>query len=575
MSRPQPHRPEVRLVASAQPRNRARIDGVSWPDNDPTLQTVLAMVPRDLDAWGWTLSGGEPTTRADLPELIRQLSEAGAPRLGLATDGHALTKIDVARHLRESGLERVRIGLHSGRADAHDWIAGAPGSAKRVRRAIESCAAAGLLVEAEVVITRPTTPYLSETVEYLHALGARHIHFRRPWLSGQASQASLSLSPRLGLLQPELEAAAGLARRRALSVSLHDFPHCAAPAADRHRAREGTEVWIVPPGDDWDTVRAALQRDSTGGCQGCPADCAGAPQDYVDRFGWQEFRSQGAPIEPDDAWIPAGRGGWLPATRVEVARSRSQGPKTGASTPIAELDVWLDASETTRTARVRMVHASQERPSILRLLGGWCLHPKALQLLTEAKLLYPEIHVRGELDPLNLLSDRQLKKLAGVTRFEGVLRAPDAVTHDAITGRDGSFDATISAIARLNAGELEAVIVAHPPQPEGVAAFLAAWVDGQLPGEPRFVLDGLGPLEDIESLHMIHPSGLPACQGGNRADGARATWIDSRGPELWPGNLQSSDQVCGQCVCGRSEDCAGVPSGCSVSPPNTPAHLPG
>lgn len=534
MSRPDPIHPEVRLIASAQPRHVGLTQSIPWPDApDPELDELIAAVARVPQAWGWTISGGEPTTRADLPTLIRLLRDAGAHRLGLATDGLALTEARVVAHLRNEGLERIRIPLHCGRADAHDWIVGVPGAARRVRRAFEACTRAGLEVEAEVIITRSTTPWLSETVELLSALGARTVHFRRPRLDRGATRHSVSLSPRLGLLQPELESAVRLARRRGLSVSLHDFPHCAAPAADRFRARAGTEHWVVPTATPWAPVSEALKPLSTGSCGTCPADCPGAPADYVERFGWHEFRSEGAPPEPDDTWIPAARGGWMPATRVGVARTRSRGPQTAAdSTQIDELDVWLDPSETTRTARARLVHASQERPKILRL-AGWAMHPAAMKLLAETGLLFPTVHVYGDLDPLDALSDRQLKRLEGVARFEALLYGTEPESHDVKTGRPGSFDATVSVVSRLAKAGFDIQIHAVVSGSNGLGDFAARWKAAGRPGQP-------------------------SCVGRERSDVVYGTWTDAHGPVLWEGEPGGAPIVCTPCACGRDAECAGV-----------------
>jgi MoaA/NifB/PqqE/SkfB family radical SAM enzyme len=559
-------------MASARPRQIGLIDAIPWPEvPDPPIVELVALAVGIDGAWGWTISGGEPTTRADLPDLIRALRDAGAPRLGLATDGLALTRKRVVSDLKKDGLERVRFPFHSGRVDAHDWIVDTPGAARKVRRAIETCAAAGLQVEIEIVVTRPTTPYLSETIEVLSTLGARVVHFCRPLLNGAATQKSVSISPRLGLLQPELEAAVRTARRHGMAVSVHDFPRCVAPGSDRYRARSGAELWLIPPEEAWLPVAKALSRETAGPCRDCPGDCPGAPADYVDRFGWYEFRSEGTPIEPADAWIPAPRGGWLPATRIASAQARSRGPTTDPE-PVQfdELDVWLDPTEPTRMARVRLVHASQERPKIIRLAGGWGQHPAALKLLAETTLLYPEMHVVGELDRLDTFSDRQLKRLTGIARFEGLLHGSDAPSHDAITGRDGSFAATLSVLSRLASAGYSAVVRGSPKGVDAVLGFLSAWETGDLPGEPLWVFDGLGALESL--AEMDDPSltaALPTCLGGTESKRLRATWSDAAGAVLWPGSPAAGLRVCGPCGCGRASECVGVPAGCSVVPPIT------
>jgi len=58
------------------------------------------------------LTGGEPTLRADLLEIVERIGRiAGAPKLALTTN--ALLLPDLARPLKEAGLERVNVHLDS------------------------------------------------------------------------------------------------------------------------------------------------------------------------------------------------------------------------------------------------------------------------------------------------------------------------------------------------------------------------------------------------------------------------------------------------------------------------------
>lgn len=57
------------------------------------------------------LTGGEPTTRRDLPDILRRLSALGVPDLALTTNGLTLQR-DASR-LRDAGLRRLNVSLDS------------------------------------------------------------------------------------------------------------------------------------------------------------------------------------------------------------------------------------------------------------------------------------------------------------------------------------------------------------------------------------------------------------------------------------------------------------------------------
>ncbi|MCP4918825.1 MAG: radical SAM protein [Proteobacteria bacterium] len=167
---------------------------------------------------GRWFTGGEPTLRADLPELI-----SASPGAGLVTDGLALQSPAALSMLRRRGLTAARIQLHSARPDAHDWLMGRKGTARGALKAIRACAAAGLELEVEAVVTRPTSAQLSETVELVERLGVRQMVVRRLERTGPAALDFVALSPRMGLTAGHLDKARAVASRLGVQLDVRGF----------------------------------------------------------------------------------------------------------------------------------------------------------------------------------------------------------------------------------------------------------------------------------------------------------------------------------------------------------------
>ena len=130
--------------------------------------------------------------------------------------------VESARRLAAAGLRRVQVPLHCGRQDAHDWLVGRPGALKAARRAIRAFVEAGVSVAAEVVVTRPTTPHLAETMEVLARIGVRSVVLRRVTQEDVSVPEFVFLSPRFDLLGAsleELEAVPGIGPVIAKSVA--------------------------------------------------------------------------------------------------------------------------------------------------------------------------------------------------------------------------------------------------------------------------------------------------------------------------------------------------------------------
>ena len=117
--------------------------------SDPTVAEVAARLSELFAAEGEVnlqLSGGEPTTRDDLPEIVAAASSAGFTFVQLNTNGLRLASQDgYAEALREAGLSSVFLQFDGVSDDTYRALRGRPLLAQKVR-AVERCAEAGLAV---------------------------------------------------------------------------------------------------------------------------------------------------------------------------------------------------------------------------------------------------------------------------------------------------------------------------------------------------------------------------------------------------------------------------------------------
>lgn len=483
--------------------------------------------------------GGDFLRRGDAWELLTALARLRPGNFGLCTSGDGLTTA-AARRLVSVGVRRVHIPFHCARQDAHDWLVGEPGALKIAHRAIRACIDAELPVVAETVLTRPTVLHLAETVALLARTGVRTICARRLTAHDTDGVEFVPLSPRLGLMEGALEEAAALALERRVRLSLRDLPLCVAPRLRPLFAAPDSERWVMPGG--LITTRTV----AGSGCASCPGwpHCAGAPQDYVTRFGFEEFVDRRATVVRVHESVGDQQSGrasepmvfaWYGPHRVrcdacgDVADDRSQ-----AAPP----------DESTRVIRARLVQAARYRPSVLRLVGADLLaHPQAALLLYDAVRLFPHVEVAGEASAMAEWSELDLRRLKDLQRVDVALYGPDAATHDAHCGIAGAFAATLRAVERLQAETavpVGAYAVVHDAP--ALTGFADAWARGALPGAPRFRLSARGGFLDelVECARGLPPGPsraallavLPRClceQEGLAVDGDGVLAHSARG----------------------------------------------
>ena len=127
------------------------------------------------------LSGGEPTLRDDLPELVRCARDAGCAYVQVNTNGLRLAREpDYARRLAEAGLDIVFLQFDGTREDIYETLRGAPLLREKLE-AVRVCAALGLGVTLVPTVVRGVnTDDLGALVRLAASLapGVRAVHFQ-------------------------------------------------------------------------------------------------------------------------------------------------------------------------------------------------------------------------------------------------------------------------------------------------------------------------------------------------------------------------------------------------------------
>jgi cyclic pyranopterin phosphate synthase len=132
-------------------------EGVRWLPQQEILsfEEIREVVRAAIEYHGirrFKLTGGEPTVRASLPELVRLLREIdGVEDLSLTTNGMRLA--DLARPLRQAGLDRLTVSIDSLRAERFRRIT-RTGDLATVLHGLECAREAGLGLKINCVTMR-------------------------------------------------------------------------------------------------------------------------------------------------------------------------------------------------------------------------------------------------------------------------------------------------------------------------------------------------------------------------------------------------------------------------------------
>ena len=222
-----------------------------------------------------TFTGGEPTLRADLVELV-DAAQWFVTRLN--TNGRLLTPM-LCQKLYDASLDSVQVTLYSHDKDIHNALVGADGFDDTVA-GIRAAVAAGLSVSVNTPLCSLNRDY-AETLRFVHGLGVRYVTCSGLIPTGSAARGEsratrLSQEELTDILRRAAETAHGLGMELDFTspgwlpeealrdMGLHLIPSCGACLSNMALAPDGTvlpcQSWLEGPGlgnlltDDWSGI---------------------------------------------------------------------------------------------------------------------------------------------------------------------------------------------------------------------------------------------------------------------------------------------------------------------------------
>lgn len=234
------------------------------------LDELVAAGPRSI-----ILSGGEPTLRDDLPDLVRR-AKAGGAHVVLETHAMGLSDDALRGALRAAGLDEVVASLHSADAGVSDAMTRTPGGHARTLAGVEACLRDGLAVGLHCVVDARNAGGLADLAALAlgRLRGVRRVAFSVPTRYFDGGRYRAAMAP-MDLVRPGLTAALRALRAagvEARALGMSGFPLCAtedpAPQRDVTDAERGERVYGAC-------------------CGGCAARsrCVGVPSVYREVFG--------------------------------------------------------------------------------------------------------------------------------------------------------------------------------------------------------------------------------------------------------------------------------------------------
>ena len=178
-------------------------------------------------------SGGEPTTRSDLPELLSYAAKT-MRQVCIISNGLKLADKDYLKSLSDAGLNEVLLSIHGATEESSMRMSGRRGFLPKVIQSLENISNAGLRLRTNTVITR----YNADSLMAIAALVAQYcpaaVNFIcfNDWVNAKG-QTSL-LAVRYSEVMPTVRHAVEFLRKTVSKVTVRYAPFCLLKGLEPH-----------------------------------------------------------------------------------------------------------------------------------------------------------------------------------------------------------------------------------------------------------------------------------------------------------------------------------------------------
>lgn len=247
-------------------------------------------------AGGVVFTGGEPTLRGDLFELLSFARELGYGTIQIQTNGRVFASKRYCADAVAAGATEFSPALHGHSAELHDYLTRSPGSFRQTCAGIRNLKELGQHVLTNSVITRPNFRNLADLARLLVALGVDQFQLAFVHPVGTAGRNFTSVVPRFEMIAPHVMEALGEGKRAGRPVFTEAIPPCILPGYEDCVVEERiprTKVVdaeaVIEDYREYRLKEGKLKGPECGRCRHDPA-CEGPWKEYPETYGFGELR---------------------------------------------------------------------------------------------------------------------------------------------------------------------------------------------------------------------------------------------------------------------------------------------
>jgi sulfatase maturation enzyme AslB (radical SAM superfamily) len=192
--------------------------------------------PRSMGALDVDFSGGEPTVRSDLLELVAYAKALGYRKIAIITNGIATGRTEFyLPKLADKGLNDILVSIHGHNSQVHDALVNIPGAFEKVLRTFKYARSTDIRLRTNTTVTTKNAKYLPELARLLIKFEPYAVNFIlfNDWYS---PESQMSLMPNFEHVSYYLKKAIESISGSIPKVTVRYIPFCFMEGYEEHVA---------------------------------------------------------------------------------------------------------------------------------------------------------------------------------------------------------------------------------------------------------------------------------------------------------------------------------------------------
>ena len=258
------------------------------PDSSTSDALRKVLLAKDMGSREIHFSGGEPTIRKDIMEIVRFTKENNMVP-GIATNGRMFSYREFAERMRMSGLDYAYVSLH-GTEKVHDEITRVTGSFHQTMKGIENLLEQRIQVRINLVVTRLNADCLPD---FIGLLRGKEVELEFSFVDSKCPVYDRSIVPMMGEAAPKIMEALAQAGANGIRAFVRDIPYCMVPGL-RDRVTSFPLCGITHMSESYEDRFFPVDHGTKtmpGKCKACSMkdSCEGVHARYIKLYGDSEF----------------------------------------------------------------------------------------------------------------------------------------------------------------------------------------------------------------------------------------------------------------------------------------------